>query len=336
MSPDITDELEWLYAHGATASIYIEYKVALERKCVEFAIKNARLEAVIAMHEKIGDLALTSAHLAEIKTIAKWFALTENYKTLVDKKQAEVERLTTENADYRAENQRLIEGLAENVQSADRARAVLKENERLTKLVDEYKLAYGNLVIRSNGWFGRYVNVLEAWRERATHGAVVAREQPVPPAAPLPDFKEIRFVCHGCDEICGIPCSIVMQDGIHADPSRCVVNDDIVDWTEKPGTAAPSMQFPDMQFPDTQPRPLGYGKLTNPDQTPEYEVVDEPPAAPRPAVLDDARYDEKTRRVFYPGYVCPICFREQCDCSGDPEEDDKKPVTAAPEEIEKP
>lgn len=46
-------------------------------------------------------------------------------------------------------------------------------------------------------------------------------------------FKSINFVCSGCEGICGIPCSVQMQAGIHADPSRCVVNGDVVDWRDK-------------------------------------------------------------------------------------------------------
>jgi len=71
--------------------------------------------------------------------------------------------------------------------------------------------------------------------------------------------------------------------------------------------------------------------------TEEFKQGAAPPAAPtpQPSVLDEARYDEKTRRVFYPGHVCIFCFKEQCDCSGDPVEDDRlraeeKPAAPAP------
>lgn len=62
----------------------------------EYAAEVARLTAIITMYEQIGDAALTSAHLAEINSVAKWFNLTENYKALVDKKQAENEHIKVE------------------------------------------------------------------------------------------------------------------------------------------------------------------------------------------------------------------------------------------------
>ncbi len=47
---------------------------------------------------------------------------------------------------------------------------------------------------------------------------------------PFVPLTNPNFVCSGCDEVCMFPCSVRMQDGIHADPSRCVVNGDVVDW----------------------------------------------------------------------------------------------------------
>jgi hypothetical protein len=77
----------------------------------------------------------------------------------------EIERLTAENDDYRAENQRLMEGLAENVQSADRAKAVLAENGRLMEIIYEIQTCPDIIEhIKKNGMW----------------------EQPVPPAAPQP------------------------------------------------------------------------------------------------------------------------------------------------------
>jgi hypothetical protein len=62
---------------------------------------NIRLRAVCEMHEKIGDLALTSAKLAEINSIAKWFAL-------VEKKQEEIKGLRAQLADRRTAIEQML------------------------------------------------------------------------------------------------------------------------------------------------------------------------------------------------------------------------------------
>lgn len=79
----------------------------------------------------------------------------------------------------------------------------------------------------------------------ATEDYYVHEDEPAP-AAPdnTKKFKVVNFVCSGCEKTCAIPCSVQMQSGIHADPSRCVVNGEIVDWLDKMKPAAPRHREP--------------------------------------------------------------------------------------------
>jgi hypothetical protein len=62
---DITDELERLHAHGETAQIFIGYKVALEKKCVELeqqlAVQTAKADGVSSYWEGFYKEQLTAA-----------------------------------------------------------------------------------------------------------------------------------------------------------------------------------------------------------------------------------------------------------------------------------
>jgi septal ring factor EnvC (AmiA/AmiB activator) len=108
MSPDITDELERLHAHGATAAIYIEYKVALEKKCVELAAEVAKLAEELAVHRGDGKHDHNFTYTAERDALRK-----------------EVARLTKELAAANADRKKVFTELAD---AEDR---LGKENERL-------------------------------------------------------------------------------------------------------------------------------------------------------------------------------------------------------------
>jgi len=99
-------------------------------KIAKLEAKIERLTTVITAHEKIGELALTSAHLAEINSIAKWSALYE---------QSITERLLykKENEHLKAELEKAITGELEAEYSHEnrKLRAIIEMHERIGELV---------------------------------------------------------------------------------------------------------------------------------------------------------------------------------------------------------